>query len=317
MFNKKSFVPYLAAALASVCVTGVVHAQGASAKPLTILVGTGPGGNPDTIARVFQAYLAKQNLKAIVENRTGAGGAIALRGLFQVPADGYTIMSGASATHGLFVKEAGYNFEELIPVSIVGVSTYGLLTGQATGFKTIQEFVSYSKANPGKINIGVIPGTSHEIAADDLLSLMGVQGVKVPYKGMPDIYRALIAGELHASVHSHSPQVKSGQVRALAFGGTARLADAANVPTFRESGYEYDPGVGFVFYARIGTPRDRLLAINQQVAEMVKTTDFMNQVTKGLGITGLGLSLDESNKFSRSEYARVKAGVQRLGIKPQ
>lgn len=309
---------YTLIAAAGLSVASLAQAQAFPSKPVTILVGTGAGGNPDTIARVFKAQVDKKwKQTVIVDNRTGAGGAIALRALANSAPDGHTLMSGASATHGLFFKDPGFRFEDLTPASVVGVSLYGLLISKSLNIKTLNEFVAWAKANPAKLNFGVIPSTSHEIEVSNIQNMLGLKGTPVPYKGMPEVYTALISGELQASIHSNSPQVKSGQVIPLVFGGQQRQPDHPAVPTFKELGFDYHPGANFIFYARAGSPVENLNRIAAEVAEMVKSTDFQDKIVKGLGITGLALSHEASIKHVNDEYERVRAGVKRLGIKQQ
>lgn len=313
----KSVIRHLIA-IAGVSASCLLQAQTFPSKPVTILVGTGAGGNPDTIARVFKAQVdRKWKQTVIVDNRTGAGGAIALRALAQSAPDGHTLMSGASATHGLFFKDPGFRFEDLTPAAVVGVSLYGLLVSKSLNVKTLNEFVAWAKANPAKLNFGVIPSTSHEIEVSNIQNMLGLKGTPVPYKGMPEVYTGLISGELQASIHSNSPQVKSGQVIPLVFGGQQRQPDHPSVPTFKELGFDYHPGANFIFYARAGSPVASLNAVAAEVADMVKGSEFQEKIARPLGITGLGLSHDASVKHVNDEYERVRAGVQRLGIKPQ
>lgn len=308
----------LLAALGMVQLSSQSWAQAYPMRPVTILVGTGAGGNPDTIARVFKAQVdRKWKQTVIVDNRTGAGGAIALRALAQSAPDGHMLMSGASATHGLFFRDPGYRFEDITPASVVGVSLYGLLVSKSLNVHTLNEFVAWAKANPAKLNVGVIPSTSHEVEMSNIQIMLGLKGTPVPYKGMPEVYTALISGELQASIHSASPQVKSGQVLALVFGGQQRQPDLPNVPTFKELGWDYHPGANFALYARAGSPVASLNAVAAEVAEMVKGSEFQDRIARPLGITGLGLSHDASVKHVNEEYERVRVGVQRLGIKPQ
>ena len=226
-------------------------------------------------------------------------------------------MSGASATHGLFFKDPGYRFEDITPASVVGVSLYGLLVSKSLNVHNLNEFVAWAKANPAKFNVGVIPSTSHEVEMSNIQNMLGLKGTPVPYKGMPEVYTALISGELQASIHSASPQVKSGQVLAVVFGGQQRQPDLPNVPTFKELGWDYHPGANFALYARAGSPVASLNVVAAEVAEMVKGSEFQEKIGRPLGITGLGLSHEASVKHVNEEYERVRAGVQRLGIKPQ
>jgi tripartite-type tricarboxylate transporter receptor subunit TctC len=315
-FVKHTTGVLLAAALASG--PTLAQAQAYPTKPITILVGLAAGGTLDTIGRIYAAQIEKKwKQPAIVENRPGGGGLLAFRGLARAPADGHTIVMGASPTQVLWVKEPGYAYEDLLVASVVGVSRYGLMVSKRLNINTLGDFIKFAKANSDRINLGMIPASAHEMEVRSAQSVLGIEGAIIPYKGIADIYTALIGGVLSATMHSNSPQVQSGQVLALAMGGDKRSPDMPNVPTFKELGFDYNPGANFVLYVRAGTARPIIDKIAEESAIMIKSEEFLARVTKPYSITGLGMPYEASVRYMNDEYARMKGVVDRAGIKPQ
>lgn len=287
-------------------------------KPITILVGLAAGGTLDTIGRLYASQIEKKwKQPAIVENRPGGGGLLAFRGLARAPADGHTIVMGASPTQVLWVKDPGYAYEDLLVASVVGVSRYGIIVSKSLNVTALGDFIKLARANPGKMNYGVIPASAHEMEMRSAMDVLGIDGAIVPYKGIGEVYTGLITGTLSASIHSNSPQVQSGQVLALAMGGDKRAPDMPNVPTFRELGFDYNPGANFVLYVRAGTARGIVDRIVEESALMIKGEEFLTRVTRPYSIHGLGYGHEQSVKYMNDEYARMKAVVLKAGIKPQ
>lgn len=292
--------------------------QAYPSRPITILVSTNPGGTYDTISRVFAAHLErkwKQNV--IVENRLGAGGAVALAALTKAPADGYLLSMTSGWIIDLFVKDMGFDPKDIVPVSVAGIAPYVLVVGKNVKARNLAEFVAFAKANPGKLNWGIVSAGPHEIETSETTRILNVQAGMIGYKGIAPIYTAMVAGELDVTMGTASPQLRNGQLRGLAVGGEKRFAELPDVPTFREQGYNYDPVSHYPFWARTGTPRDVMTKLAAEVAEFSRSSEFAEKVTKPFAIIGLGSGPDESNKILREAYDVAKAAAVRVGIKPQ
>jgi tripartite-type tricarboxylate transporter receptor subunit TctC len=191
------------------------------------------------------------------------------------------------------------------------------MVSKSLNITSLGDFVKFARANPGKMNFGVIPASAHEMEVRSAMSVLGIDGAIIPYKGIGEVYTGLITGTLSATIHSNSPQVQSGQVLPLAMGGERRPSDMPNVPTFRELGYDYNPGANFVLYVRAGTARGIVDRIAEESAAMVKSEEFLGRVTKPYSIIGLGYPHEQSVKYMTDEYLRMKGVVERAGIKPQ
>jgi tripartite-type tricarboxylate transporter receptor subunit TctC len=292
--------------------------QAYPSRPITILVSTSPGGTYDTISRVFAGHLERKwKQSVVVENRLGAGGGVALAALTKAPADGYTLTMTSGWIIDLFVKDPGFEAKDIVPVSVAGIAPYVVVVSKNVTAKNLAEFVAHAKANPGKLNWGIVSAGPHEIETADALAVLGIQSATIGYKGIAPIYTALVAGELDATMGTASPQLRSGQLRGLAVGGDKRFSELPDVPTFREQGFKYDPVSHYPFWARTGTPREIVTRLAAEVAEFARSAEFTDKVTKPFAIIGMGAGPEESDRVLKEAYAGAKRTATRLGIKPQ
>jgi tripartite-type tricarboxylate transporter receptor subunit TctC len=298
--------------------SGPLPAQTFPARPITIYVGTSAGGTLDTIARVLSAQFEKDwGQPAIVESRVGGGGILATSVVTRAAPDGYSLTMGGSYNASLFVKEVPYDIKDIAPVSVVGLQYYFVLTSRAAGVKSLAELVAKAKANPGKVNFGIVPNGPHELETAELESNLGIRLTSVGYKGIAPIYLALIANEIDGTMGTTTPQMKTGEMIPLAVGGEKRHPDYPNVPTFRELGYAYDPLANYPLLGRAGTPNDVLQKIAAEVAQAVKSDIFVTRVTKIFSIEGVGSTPEWASKFMRDDYERLRKAAERAGVKPQ
>jgi len=294
-------------------------AQTFPSRPITIYVGTQPGGTYDTISRILAAgWQKKWGQNVIVESRPGSGGVLATSLVARAAPDGYSLVFGGAYDAPLFLKEIGFDPQkDVVPVSVVGVQYYFLLTSRNAKTKTLAEFIAQAKANPGKMSFGIVPAGQHDIETNDMTGRLGVKLNLVGYKGIAPIYVALLANEIDGAMGTTTPQMKTGEMIGLAVGGQKRNADFPNIPTFRELGYNYDPMANYTFYTRAGTPSDVTHKLYEAAAEVAKSPEFSDRVTKTYSIEAAGWTPEASAKFLRENYEREKAVAERTGIKPQ
>ena len=311
----------IAAAVAATAVSANCFAQAQTFpnKPITIFVGTQPGGTYDTISRLLAFdYQKKWGQPVVVESRVGSGSVVATAAVTRAAPDGYNLVFGASYNAQLFLKELPFDpVKDITPVSVVGVQYYFLITSRTAGTKTLAEFISKAKAAAGKVNVAIVPAGQHELETDDMQARLGVKLNMVGYKGIAPIYVALLANEIDRAMGTITPQMKTGEMIPLAVGGEKRNADLPQVPTFRELGYTYDPMANYTIFARSGTPPDVLNKLWQESAEVAKSPDFAAKVTKVFAIEGAGWSPEQSAKFIRDDLERQKGVAERAGLKPQ
>jgi tripartite-type tricarboxylate transporter receptor subunit TctC len=224
------------------------------ARPVHIVVGFPASSGPDIVARLVGQRLSERlQQQFIVENRPGAGSSIAAQDVVDAPADGHTLLmaTGANTINATLYPNLNFNFvRDVAPVAVINGAPFVMVMNQGVPVKGIREFVTYAKANPGKINMaspGV--GTTPHLCYELFKLMTGVNLVHVPYRGS---YLAdLISGQVQvafSTVAQAIGYVRAGELRALAVTSTARVDALPDVPTVAEfvPGYDADGWFGFV-----------------------------------------------------------------------
>ena len=210
-------------------------------QPIKILVGYAPGGTADIAARIASETLSKKHgLTVVVENKTGAGGFIALKSVAQAPADGYTVGIGIMGQLSVGPVVPGSNIpldidKDLVPVAnLVGVPM-ALIVRMDAPFKTIPEFVAYAKANPGKVSYASTGlGSTNQLAAEFLAAESGgLKLIHVPYRGGAPAIADVAAGNVDmffGNISELISMARGGKVRVLALAATKPSALAPELP---------------------------------------------------------------------------------------
>jgi tripartite-type tricarboxylate transporter receptor subunit TctC len=246
-------------------------------KPIRLIVPTPAGGPSDTAARALGQALSRSIGQAVViENRPGAGGAIAAQAVVSAPPDGYTLLWGIAsmAAIPLLQKSSPYqSFAELTPVSIVGVFAFGMFVHPDVPGKTVADFVGYGRAHPDKLSYAT--GTLGEyMAAAQFFKITGISSVRVPYKGGAQLMPDLISGRVQVNfgpVSSGLQHVKEGRLRMLAILLPQRSAVAPDVPTLAEAGVaSVSLPTWQAIFAPPRTPRDIADRLSREVALVLR-----------------------------------------------
>lgn len=245
-------------------------------KPVRIFVPFAPGGNTDGIARVMAQHLSEKfGQQFFVENRTGAGGAIAAEATAKSDPDGYTLMVVSLPQLAIFpaMRSTGYNpLTDFTPISNIASNPFLLVSNPNFEPKTLQEFVAFVKERPGKLVYasGGSGSVSH-LTMVLFLQRAGLEMVHAPYKGGAPAISDVIAGHVpvyFGNLSEGMPHV-NGALRPLAVSGSARAARLPNVPTVAECGY---PGFktetwnGLIGPAKLSAPIVEALANEVRVA---------------------------------------------------
>lgn len=220
-----------------------VYAQKFPVRPVRILVPLAAGGSVDTIARSLSGGLAESlGQSVIVDNRPGAGSQVALEILAGSDPSGHTLVmiSATAVVHPLLYGSRFDVVRDFSPVMQVTQQGYNLVVNPGVPAKSPMEFVSYLKANQGKVNFGSSGiGSLLHMSGELFLIATGTKMTHVPYKGMGAAYADLIGGQVQAAfptIVSSIPHVRSGRLRSLAVTLPARVQALPNVPTFAEAG---------------------------------------------------------------------------------
>ena len=213
-------------------------------KPLRIVIGVPPGGASDAAARIIAKSLAESmGQPVVVENKPGAGGALAAQAVYSAPPDGYTLLWAQSSMAGLPMLQRATPFKslaEFTPISLTCRLPAGLYIHPSVPAESVAQLVDYARANPGKLNFATGP-LSEFMAAAQFMKLTGTHMVRIPYKGGAPALLDFVEGRVQVyftPIAQGQPHAKAGKVRVLATMLPARSEHAPEVPTLKELGMD-------------------------------------------------------------------------------
>ncbi|MSQ71878.1 MAG: tripartite tricarboxylate transporter substrate binding protein [Betaproteobacteria bacterium] len=292
----------------------VACAQGAQAypsRPIRIVVAFPPGGSNDIMARVSAQHLSLAwNQPVLVENRPGANTIIAAELVAKAPADGYTLLVGASSTYTInpaaYAKLPYDPVRDLAPVAMMGSTPLVVAVHPSLPANSLREFIALAKSRPGEINSGT-PTITFHVAVESFSQLAGIRMTRVPYKGSIPTITGLLANDVQfvfMDAPPIVPHVKAGKLRALAVTTAKRLASLPDVPTVAESGFPgYDLALWNGVFAPAGTPRDIIAKLNAEVTRAMNAPENRERFAT-LGLDPHSLSPEEFAAALQAETAR-------------
>ena len=313
----------LASVLAASTLSQSAQSQDWPQRPVKIIVPFAPGGNADGMARIVaQRFNEVFGQQFIVENRTGAGGAIAVEAVVRSPADGTTLLWGVQPQIVILPAIAKVPYDpvkDLAPISVLATNPFVLVVSGKLPVRTVAEFVAYVRAQPAKLGYGSSGvGSVAQLAMALFLKRAGLDMTPVHYRGNAPALADVIAGHvptMFSSLADALPHAASGGVRLLAVSGAGRAAQIPDVPTVGESGY---PGYNVVTWnglmAPAGTPRPIVDRIAAEMARAVKDPKVAERLT-AFGVDPLGNNPAEFAALIAAEIPVWIEAVNLAGVK--
>lgn len=294
-------------------------------KAVRIIVANPAGGGVDTVTRIFAERLhQKFGQPFVVENRGGGGGNIGAEAVFTSAPDGYTLMTSAPSpiTANIFLyKKLSFDPAKLEPVAVLGSFPNTLLVKNDFPAKTVQEFIAYVKANPGKVNYASQGnGTTSHLTAELFNTLAHTKMVHVPYRGTGPALNDIVAGhvdlifmQLSAALRLHEGK----KARILAVTTPKRIAVLKDMPTMIEAGIpNFVSDTWNAMTAPPGTPAAIIAKLNAAINEIAKDPDAQKQFAR-LHIQLEGGSPADMKKLVDEETKRWGEVIKEAGIKAQ
>jgi tripartite-type tricarboxylate transporter receptor subunit TctC len=280
----------LLAVLLALTVPMAAHAQEAwPAKPIRLIVPFPPGAGTDTVAR-FVAQRLAETMKAqiVVENKTGAGGAIGAAEAAGSLPDGYTLLFVASpfTTVAAASKNPVYDpVRQFVPVAPIASGPLAFIVNKDVPVSTMREFVALAKTMPGKLNYGSAgAGSVNHLALELLNARAGIVVVHVPYRGIADATKDLLGGQIQAmtaSIPATLPLAAEKRVKVLAVTGPKRIPQLPDVPSWQEEGV---PDASVINYwgivAPVGTPPHVIARLNADVQKVLAHHEVKERLEK-------------------------------------
>jgi len=307
-------------------VAGLVNAQSWPTKPVRVIVNVAAGGVADVTARVLGARMTEAlGQTFLVENRAGGDGYIGFDAVSRSDADGHTLLYSPGSS--MMIAPHIVNRPDLdptkvlVPVAATGRVSLYVIAHPEQPFKTLNEFLAYARANPGKLNYGTPGnGTSPHIATEVFNREAKVKLNHIPYKGAGPALQDLIGGQIQVVF---DPGVglapaRAGKVRMIAIAGPARHPDFPDVPTLEENGIRnVDGGPHFGFYAPAATPKDVVSKMNAEVLKAMQQAAVAERF-KALAVdVAAPMSPEQFSAYVRAEHAKYAKLIPELGIKGQ
>jgi tripartite-type tricarboxylate transporter receptor subunit TctC len=296
-------------------------APGYPNKPIRFIVPFSPGAGTDTTARTIGQKLGdKWGQQAVVENRTGAGGAIGVDLTAKANPDGYTIclISASNSVNSATNPSLPYDLtRDLQGIAQATSLFYVLYIHPNVPAKTVKELIAHAKANPGKLNFGSSGnGTLQHFSGEMFNHQAGVKIVHVPYKGTAAVIPAMLSGEVQVgfgSLIGTRSQIQAQRVRPIAITSKKR-SPAVDLPTLAESGlpnYEVDQWYGVITSSKV--PKGIVTKLNAAIVEALKEPEVVKRLASD-GSTPVGSSPEQFNAHIRSEIAKWKKLVKEANL---
>jgi tripartite-type tricarboxylate transporter receptor subunit TctC len=299
----------------------ISHAQAYPTRPVRIVVAFTAGGTTDILARsVGQQLTERLKQPFVIDNKPGAGGNIGTEIVVRSVPDGYTLIIdsvGPIAVNPTLYKGLSYNpLTDLVPIVQIADVPNVLVVHPSLGVKNFEQFVSYAKANPGKLNYGSTGiGTSSHLSGYMLIKRMGIDATHVPYKGA-DALNDLLVGRLQfmfATIPSVIQHIQAGKLLPIAMSSAKRSRSLPDVPTVIESGLPgFEAGAWFGFFAPKGTPEQVIAQLNKTVNEILAMSSIEKQMISQ-GADPVGGTPAEFGQFVQREYEKWKLVVRESG----
>jgi tripartite-type tricarboxylate transporter receptor subunit TctC len=314
----------LALFLACLVLPRAVLAQAYPNKPIRIFVPFAPGSSSDVVTRIIGERLqASMGQPVIVENRAGAGGAIAAEAVARAPADGYTLLTGLSASqivNPLLMKKPTYDgMADFDPVAQVGVGTFFVVVHPSMPIHTLPELVAYIKAQPrGSVVYGSWgAGSGGHIVGEFIKNHAGLEMEHMPYKGSAPVVADLVAGHLKIGVTDAAaslPQIRAGKLRAIAATGSRRSPRLPNMPTVAEQGIPYTTDAWTGIFAPRGTPAAIVDKLYAEVQKVLRDPSLGERFQE-LGYTVTAASPSDFRQIVAKDTATMKEVIGKANIR--
>ena len=292
------------------------------AKPIRIVVGFGPGGGNDIFARLIGQKLGERlGQPVLVENKPGAGAAIATEYVAKATPDGYTLLLGA--TGAMTINPAVYSklsydtVRDFAPISMIASFPLLLTVNAAAPARTVAELVAYAKANPAKANYAS-SSAAFQLATELFKMKTGAPLEHIAYKSSGEMLTAVVGGEVLVALADAPPvsgHVKAGKIRALAVTSTKRMPEYPDVPTMAEAGVpDLDVRLWSGLFAPAATPAGVVKKLEKEVIEIIKLPDVRERLV-GLSVDPAGDTGEAFARLISTELTRWAAIAKAANIK--
>ena len=294
-------------------------------RPVRIIVPFAAGGPTDLMARLLGGKLAEAwGQPVIVENRPGASANIGIGIVAKAAPDGHTLLLSLHSVvvnPSLYEKLPWHPLRDFIPVTNAATSPNLIIAYTGLPAKSLKEFVALAKANPGKLSFGS-PGraTSSHLTMERVRLASGIDILHVPYGGAAPAVNAVMGNQVPVAVLSQpgvaTQMVQAGKLRGLATTAGKRSAGLPEVPTLRESGFDFVVESMNGLFVPAGTPNAIVDRIHAVIVGALQAPDVRAKLA-ALGYEPVGDSREAFAKYVKVEIEQWSRVIREAGIKPE
>jgi tripartite-type tricarboxylate transporter receptor subunit TctC len=321
---RRQFLHLTAGAAALPFVSCIARAQSYPTRPVRIIVGFAAGGGFDIVARLTGQWLSERLGQAfVIENRPGAGSNIGTEVVVRAPPDGYTLLlvGAPNSINATLYEKLPFDFiGDIDPVGSIMRVPFVMVVNPSLSAKTVPEFIAYTKANPGKVNMASGGNGASEHMCGELFKMMaGVNMLHVPYRGVAPALTDLLGGQVQvtfASMPASIEYIRAGKLRALAVTTATRSAALPDIPTVGEfvQGYEASQVYG------VGSPHNTSAEIvdrlNKEINSGLADAKLKARLAD-LGGVPMPMTPTEFRKHIVDETEKWGKVVKFAGLKPE
>jgi len=313
---------FLSALLLAACAVGAV-AQDYPHRPLRLVVPFAAGGGADIVARAVAEPLAKRlGQPIVVDNKPGGGATLGADMVAKSAPDGYTLLyttPGPQMANPFLMARLPYDPDkDLVPVSKVAIVPNVLVVHPDVPARTVQEFIAYAKAHPGKVSFASAGiGASSHLAGELFKQLAGIDLLHVPYRGTSLALTDLLAGRVQAAVDSvvvYKPYIDSGKLRPLGVATAQRSTLLPEVPAIPDQLKGYGAAPVNYISAPARTPQAIVDRLNREINAVLQTPEVRRQLLDN-GVLPEGSTQAQMAAIVRSEAAKWKKVIEVSGAK--
>ncbi|KDP86027.1 tripartite tricarboxylate transporter substrate binding protein [Cupriavidus basilensis] len=327
--HRRQFLAHAGALAATAATLGLASAPALAQadnfpqRPIRLIIGYTAGGSTDLPFRVLAENASKIfGQPVIIENKPGAGGVLPAQLMQSTQPDGYTLAQVAMPVYRLpYTTKINWDpVKDLSYVINLAGYSFGLVVPADSPIKTMQEYIAYAKANPGKLTYGS-PGsmTTLHLTMEELAMKQNVQFSHIPYKGNSESMQALLGGHVMsvADTPAWAPYVESGKLRLLSTWGEKRSARFPNVPTLKELGLGIVQTSPFGVVAPKGTDPKIVKKLHDGFKKAMEMQNYRDALAK-FDMEPYYMSSEQYARFAADTVKKEKAIIDKLGLnKPQ
>ncbi|OGA34739.1 MAG: hypothetical protein A3G80_03610 [Betaproteobacteria bacterium RIFCSPLOWO2_12_FULL_62_13b] len=314
-----------AIAAASLAMPLSAWSQAFPSKPVKLLTQFAAGSGGDVLVRIVASATADvMGQPVVIENRPGAGGALAAELAARAAPDGYTLLAATPGTHVtrvFLVRNSSFDpVKDFTPITAVGETPTVIIAHPSVPVNSFKELLGYAKANPGKLSYGTSGiGSPHHLSAEQIKMLTGVEMVHVPYKAGAQAMLDVITGQIPLSysiIAPAMPHIKSGKVKALVTVRSKRAMWLPQIPTVGEMVPGFDAPASWTgLFGPANLPAPILRRVNGDVVRAMRQPETTKKINDA-GFEVIGNSPEEFAALIKGQIELTGRIVKAAGIKP-